>query len=470
MKSAMLFLMGLALLAPHARASLQRAVVETRNEVRAENIALLREREEIGEQRRQLHSELREREARVAALREEVERLRRVQRQSADEARRQRQALETARQREQELRAIGREARRGLEAQLPVATAAWLQPQLDRIDHALRLEGSESAAEAAGETLQAFDLINETLNRPFQLPAAAVRRDGLELRGTALLLGPLHWFASEDEGQSGLLAERADDALPRLWPVAGPAIPSLIRGESAEVPTDLTHGRALHLDEAARPWLSRLQDGGVTMIPLGLTALASLILVLWKTLALINVRGRDPQLISAVAVALREEDFETASRHVSKAREPLRTLLQGALAHSTANAEELEELMHERMLGVIPRLDRHLGTLAVLGGVAPLLGLLGTVTGMIHTFELVTLFGSGNERILSQGISEALVTTMSGLIIAVPVLLAHAFLSRRVRVIISELEQSIAGFIQARHRRGDASAAQTLPDTEDLHP
>ncbi|MCC5848825.1 MAG: MotA/TolQ/ExbB proton channel family protein [Verrucomicrobia bacterium] len=460
----------LSFFALSARANLQRAVLETRNEVRAENISLLREREEIAEKRRQLHAELREREARVANLREEVERLRRVQRQSTDEARRQRQALETARQREQEIRAISREARRGLEAQLPVAAAVWLQPQLERIDLGLRTEGPESAVDAARETLEAFDLINENLNQAFRLPAAAVRRDGLELQGTALLLGPLHWFASEDETHAGLLADRTDDALPRLWPVQGPAIPALIRGESAEVPTDLTKGRALRLDEAARPWLSRLQDGGVTMIPLGLTALASLILVLWKTLALINVRGRDPKLVNSVATALRKGDFETATLEVSKAPEPLRTLLQGALAHTTANAEELEELMHERMLGVIPRLDRHLGTLAVLGGVAPLLGLLGTVTGMIHTFELVTLFGSGNERILSQGISEALVTTMSGLIIAVPVLLAHAFLSRRVRVIISELEQSIAGFIQARHRREDITAIKTLPEAEDAQP
>ncbi|MCC5843832.1 MAG: MotA/TolQ/ExbB proton channel family protein [Verrucomicrobia bacterium] len=187
------------------------------------------------------------------------------------------------------------------------------------------------------------------------------------------------------------------------------------------------------------------------MIPLVLTALASILLVVWKTIALWNVRGLDPQRVRNVAAALRRDDPQAARESVTAAPRPLRTLLEGALAHPRANAEELEELLHERMLGLMPRLDRHLGTLAVLGGVAPLLGLLGTVTGMIHTFELVTLFGSGNERILSQGISEALVTTMSGLIIAVPVLLAHAFLSRRVRVIISELEQSIAMFIQARH-------------------
>src|SRR5690606_17594471 len=103
--------------------------------------------------------------------------------------------------------------------------------------------------------------------------------------------------------------------------------------------------------------------------------------------------------------------------------------------------EHLEEIMHEHVLAVVPRLERSLGTLAVFGGVAPLLGLLGTVTGMISTFQLVTLFGSGNAKTLSGGISEALVTTQVGLVIAIPVLLAHAFLARKAKSMLGELEQ-----------------------------
>jgi biopolymer transport protein ExbB len=109
--------------------------------------------------------------------------------------------------------------------------------------------------------------------------------------------------------------------------------------------------------------------------------------------------------------------------------------------------------MHERALATIPTLDRHLGMLAVLGGVAPLLGLLGTVTGMIHTFELVTIFGTGDAKLLSGGITEALVTTETGLIIAVPVLLVHAYLSRRVRGIVTSLEQTVVGFMNRMHRQ-----------------
>jgi biopolymer transport protein ExbB len=101
-------------------------------------------------------------------------------------------------------------------------------------------------------------------------------------------------------------------------------------------------------------------------------------------------------------------------------------------------------------------LERHLGTLAVLGGVAPLLGLLGTVTGMIHTFRLVTIFGAGNPRLLSGGIAEALVTTEFGLIIAIPVLLLHAYFSRRVRTITAALEHTLAGFVNSLKLKREA--------------
>jgi biopolymer transport protein ExbB len=101
------------------------------------------------------------------------------------------------------------------------------------------------------------------------------------------------------------------------------------------------------------------------------------------------------------------------------------------------------------VLCTVPKLERHLGTLAVFGGIAPLLGLLGTVTGMIHTFQLVTVFGSGDAKLLSGGISEALITTEFGLAIAIPVLLIHAFFARRVRNMISHLEQTAVMMINA---------------------
>lgn len=430
---------------PHAR-----IVVELERDIRAETIALARERGEISAARTALAEELALREARVQQLRNDVENARRARRQGVEEAQRQRLELQTLRQIELDARAITREARRSLETRLPPGLRPELQERLSAIDASLAQPGGASAMQAAVELLDTFLHTNTLLNRPRRVSASAVRADGLELDGQALVLGPLSWFSSPDAG-AGFLIDRPGMESPRFLPSADAGLSDWFQGEAADIPMDVSGGRALTLRAETRPWWDRLRDGGLTMIPLLLTAVASLVLVVWKTISLRDVRGLDPAAVADLSTLLREQDATAARERLASVPDPLRTLLEGAVAHPHADAEELEELMHERMLGLIPRLDRHLGTLAVLGGIAPLLGLLGTVTGMIHTFELVTLFGSGNERILSQGISEALVTTMSGLMIAVPVLLAHAFLSRRVRVILGELEQSIAAFIHARH-------------------
>jgi biopolymer transport protein ExbB len=79
--------------------------------------------------------------------------------------------------------------------------------------------------------------------------------------------------------------------------------------------------------------------------------------------------------------------------------------------------------------------------LAVLGAVAPLLGLLGTVTGMIETFRIITVHGTGDPKLMSGGISEALVTTELGLAVAIPVMLLHTVLSRRVDHVIGDMEK-----------------------------
>jgi biopolymer transport protein ExbB len=92
-------------------------------------------------------------------------------------------------------------------------------------------------------------------------------------------------------------------------------------------------------------------------------------------------------------------------------------------------------------------LESYLPFISLTAAAAPLLGLLGTVTGMITTFNMISLFGTGDPRTMSSGISEALITTEYGLIISIPALLLHAFLSRRVKTVLGSMEQSSISFI-----------------------
>ncbi len=89
----------------------------------------------------------------------------------------------------------------------------------------------------------------------------------------------------------------------------------------------------------------------------------------------------------------------------------------------------------------MPRLDKFLSSLGMLAAIAPLLGLLGTVTGMINTFHVITYFGAGDPRMMSGGISEALITTMLGLSVAIPVMLCHTLLTRKVETMIARMEE-----------------------------
>jgi biopolymer transport protein ExbB len=111
------------------------------------------------------------------------------------------------------------------------------------------------------------------------------------------------------------------------------------------------------------------------------------------------------------------------------------------------DTESLRLKLDEAILNELPRLESGLSTLTLLAAVAPMLGLLGTVTGMIKTFQVITLFGSGDPRLMSSGISEALVTTVEGLVTAIPILLVHSMLSLKSEKLAHVLDVQSAGLI-----------------------
>jgi cytochrome bd-type quinol oxidase subunit 1 len=122
--------------------------------------------------------------------------------------------------------------------------------------------------------------------------------------------------------------------------------------------------------------------------------------------------------------------------------------------------------MYEVMLTRRLKLERMLPFISICAASAPLLGLLGTVTGIINTFKLITVFGSGDVKTLSGGISEALITTECGLIVAIPSLLLHAFLSRKARGIISSMETASVAFVN-QVSRAAIHARDALTGTTD---
>jgi biopolymer transport protein ExbB len=117
------------------------------------------------------------------------------------------------------------------------------------------------------------------------------------------------------------------------------------------------------------------------------------------------------------------------------------------------DTETLELKLDEAVMNETPRVEARLYIIKLIAAIAPLLGLLGTVIGMVVTFQAITLHGTGNPKLMANGISEALITTVLGLVVAIPLVLLHGLVSRRSRNIVEILEQQSTGMVAERAER-----------------
>lgn len=199
----------------------------------------------------------------------------------------------------------------------------------------------------------------------------------------------------------------------------------------AELALDPTRGVLLDLLVETPSPLERLQQGGIVgYVILALGALG-LLVVLYRLL-----------YIAWVGSAMRRQLNKLAN---PSEKNPLGRVLAVAESNHGTEPLNLELQIDEAVLRETPRLTRGEGLIKLLAGIAPLLGLLGTVVGMIITFQSISLFGTGDPKLMANGISQALVTTALGLIVAIPLLFLHALVSTRSRALVQILDEQSAG-------------------------
>ncbi|MBD3240643.1 MAG: hypothetical protein GF331_08675 [Chitinivibrionales bacterium] len=212
------------------------------------------------------------------------------------------------------------------------------------------------------------------------------------------------------------------------------------------VPVDILQNRYSEslLTGGRRDWFDALKAfaaaGGPVLVPLLVIIVWGLVLIVNRLVTYATRHRRDYRFMNSAVTLLEQGDRQQAAQVASERKSVLARILSECLKHSRWSRASAEKAVRELLLAEMPVLDRHLDTLAVLAAAAPLLGLLGTVTGMIEMFEAITRFGTGDPKLLAGGISEALITTEVGLSIAIPVLLVHNYLRNRRNRIQADME------------------------------
>lgn len=178
--------------------------------------------------------------------------------------------------------------------------------------------------------------------------------------------------------------------------------------------------------------IERWHQGGIVGYFITFVGACALLLALWRFIALSSVSRR-------VNVQLRSETAHDGN--------PLGRVLKVGEENTGLDVESLELKLHEQVLKERPAIELGIGLLKIIAMVAPLLGLLGTVIGMIITFQAITVFGAGDPKAMAGGISAALVTTVLGLCVAIPTVLLHTFVNGKARRVLHILEEQSAGLI-----------------------
>ncbi|WP_372942118.1 MotA/TolQ/ExbB proton channel family protein [Shewanella sp.] len=222
------------------------------------------------------------------------------------------------------------------------------------------------------------------------------------------------------------------------------------------LPLDLSQGRMLPSLADQQTFMDWVKKGGEVLWPILILALIGIIIALWRAIVLFrwhplpHLTSLDENKDNRV-----KTDLSLIKQQLLKASHtPAASVLVNSMAIDSS-VESMDLRLKQLMLKQMSKFERGLGFIALLAAMAPMLGLLGTVSGMIETFQSLTEFGNSDPKLLSQGISKALITTQAGLLVALPLLLLHYPLKRRAQALSLNMEQQAALLLALFIESGD---------------
>jgi biopolymer transport protein ExbB len=194
-----------------------------------------------------------------------------------------------------------------------------------------------------------------------------------------------------------------------------------------------------------------LKAGGILMAPILLCSVLALAIILERFWSLRDSRIAPPEMLNELWRWIKKKELNGKRLKTLQVSSPMGRVLASGLLNAKHGREVMKESIEHEASQVVHQLERFLNPLGTVATITPLLGLLGTVIGMIKVFAEIQLAGVGNAGNLAGGISEALITTASGLSVAIPALIAHRYFIRRVDALVVNMEQEAIKLVEVVH-------------------
>jgi len=460
---ALLPILGVAQGAPTFEESMKTAAAEYRQRAVLAAEALNRTRARIAEEKAPLLQQMRAAEDRMVAAESENTRLETQQENSAEVRQKLLQELDASRRTTTYADTLAHD---GLKAATDALAPGEDQGVADQVTALQKQLDGASAAGASGRS--AMDIADFLLARTeqalggYRAEGKAMMADTSQvLKGTFAFVGPETYFLPAEGGPVGTVRPREGARYPISYPLAAwkaPDAAAFFSGRPALVLADASGGKALRLDETRGTFWQHVQKGGAVAMAIVIVGVLAAVMILQKMRDLARMGVDSPATVEAFLNTVASGNTAEAEMMVKTLKRTTRELfsvgLQSAAQPKTILEERLQAVLLEQRL----HYERRLPLLAVIAVASPLMGLLGTVVGLVKTFALITVFGTGNAGKLSSGISEVLVSTELGLAVAIPTLVAHGFLAQRIHKNLSLLERyalqftTAMGVAQARAR------------------
>jgi len=269
-------------------------------------------------------------------------------------------------------------------------------------------------------------------------------RNGTEAKeGEFMLLGPAAYFRSSDGSFEGVTTfEENNTGIPTAVGVRvaeDGMIATAVSSGAGPLPFDPTLGKALKVEAAEESLIEVIEKGGIVGHAILLLGVVALTLTIFKVVEITRFPVPSRRRINEIIDDLVSDRQDEARKKAATLQGLSGEIVKTAVERFYEKRRVLEEALFEKMVAVKPRLDRFLPFLGLTAAAAPLMGLLGTVLGIIKTFKAMAI-DSGNKQAFTVGISEALITTAEGLVVAIPVLVLHGMMKSLAKGKFSEIE------------------------------